>query len=77
MYFIYNTLLLIISLLSSPLFLIAMAKKKYRKGLSQKLGFIPPKLLLKLSGSRPIWIHAVSVGEVMATIPLIQEIKKR
>lgn len=77
MYFIYNTLLLIISLLSSPLFLIAMAKKKYRKGLSQKLGFIPPNLLLKLSGSRPIWIHAVSVGEVMATIPLIQEIKKR
>ena len=46
-------------------------------GLSQKLGFLPPHLLLKLSGSRPVWIHAVSVGEVTATIPLIQEIKKR
>ena len=46
-------------------------------GLSQKLGFLPPHLLLKLSGSRPVWIHAVSVGEVTSTIPLIQEIKKR
>ncbi len=46
-------------------------------GLSQKLGFLPPHLLLKLSGSRPVWIHAVSVGEVTAAIPLIQEIKKR
>jgi len=41
------------------------------------LGFLPPHLLLKLSGSRPVWIHAVSVGEVTSTIPLIQEIKKR
>jgi len=77
MYFIYNTLLVIISLLSSPLLFIAIAKKKYRKGLSQKLGFLPPQMLLKLSGNRPLWIHAVSVGEVMVTIPLIQEIKRR
>jgi len=41
------------------------------------LGFLPQHLLLKLSGERPFWIHAVSVGEVMATIPLLQEIKRR
>ena len=78
MYFIYNILLTITSILLSPLILLALLKeKKYRMGLSQKLGFLPPHLLLKLSGSRPVWIHAVSVGEVTATIPLIQEIKKR
>jgi len=77
MYLIYNILLFIISLLSSPFILLAIVKKKYRKGLSQKLGLLPPHVLLKLSGSRPVWIHAVSVGEVMAAIPLIQEIKKR
>ena len=26
---------------------------------------------------RPIWVHAVSVGEVMAAVPLIKEIKQR
>src|SRR5208337_1887904 len=26
---------------------------------------------------RPIWIHAVSVGEVIATVPLIEKIKQR
>ncbi len=78
MYFIYNTLLFIISLLASPfIFYAVLSEKKYRKGLSQKLGFLPPSLLQKLSGTRPVWIHAVSVGEVMATIPLIQQIKKR
>ncbi len=78
MYFIYNILLSITSILLSPLILFALLReKKYRIGLSQKLGFLPPHLLLKLSGSRPVWIHAVSVGEVAATIPLIQEIKKR
>ncbi|NOQ86011.1 MAG: 3-deoxy-D-manno-octulosonic acid transferase [Deltaproteobacteria bacterium] len=78
MYFIYNILLSITSILLSPLILFALLREeKYRMGLSQKLGFLPPHLLLKLSGSRPVWIHAVSVGEVTSTIPLIQEIKKR
>jgi 3-deoxy-D-manno-octulosonic-acid transferase len=78
MYFIYNTLLFIISLLASPfIFYAVLSEKKYRKGLSQKLGLLSPDLLQKLAGTRPVWIHAVSVGEVMATIPLIQQIKKR
>ena len=78
MYFIYNILLSITSILLSPLILLALLKeKKYRMGLSQKLGFLPPPLLLKLSGSKPVWIHAVSVGEVAAAIPLIQQIKRR
>ena len=78
MYFIYNILLVIISLLLSPfIFIAVLSQKKYRRGLSQKLGFLPPGLLQKLSGHRPVWIHAVSVGEVMATIPLLQRIKTK
>ncbi|KPJ59333.1 MAG: hypothetical protein AMJ42_02045 [Deltaproteobacteria bacterium DG_8] len=78
MYLIYNILLFIISFLLSPFILFSvLSERKYRKGLSQKLGFLPQHLLLNLSGDRPVWIHAVSVGEVMATIPLLQEIKKR
>ena len=77
MYFIYNLLLFSISLLLVPFLLFAiLSAQKYRSGFLQKLGFISSSILLKLSGERPVWIHAVSVGEVMATIPLVQEIKR-
>ncbi|MCX8011604.1 MAG: 3-deoxy-D-manno-octulosonic acid transferase [Desulfobacterota bacterium] len=39
------------------------------------MGFIPQDLQQQLKGVRPIWIHAVSVGEVMASIPIIKKIK--
>jgi 3-deoxy-D-manno-octulosonic-acid transferase len=78
MYFIYNVLLFSISLLLMPFLLFAvLSAQKYRSGFLQKLGFVPSSILLKLSGERPVWIHAVSVGEVMATIPLVQEMKKK
>lgn len=78
MYFIYNLLLFSISLLLVPLLLCAvLSAQKYRTGFLQKLGFLPASTLLKLAGGRPVWIHAVSVGEVVATIPLLEEMKKR
>jgi len=77
MYFIYNILLFSISVLAVPFILFAvLSTKKYRSGLSQKAGFIPDTILSKLSGERPVWIHAVSVGEVMTTIPLIRKLKE-
>jgi 3-deoxy-D-manno-octulosonic-acid transferase len=78
MYFMYNLLLFSISLLLVPFLLFAiLSAQKYRSGFLQKLGFISSSILQKLSGERPVWIHAVSVGEVMATIPLVQEIKRK
>ena len=78
MYFIYNILLFSITFLALPFILFAMlSTKKYRSGLSQKVGFVPDSIFSKLSGERPVWIHAVSVGEVMTTIPLIRKLKKK
>ncbi len=48
-------------------------QKRYRRGLSDRLGFVSERY-----GKRPcIWIHAVSVGEVNATRPLIKRIKQQ
>jgi 3-deoxy-D-manno-octulosonic-acid transferase len=78
MYFIYNILLFSVSCLALPFILFAMlSTKKYRSGLSQKVGFVPDSILSRLSGERPVWIHAVSVGEVITTIPLIRKLKKK
>ena len=48
----------------------SLSNKSYLDRLTQRFGFGYPKLK---SGS--IWIHAVSVGEVQATIPLVNELK--
>ncbi len=54
-----------------------LSREKYRLGLRQRLGLYPKEVLHKLSGKPLIWIQAVSVGEVLAVIPLISEIRKR
>lgn len=78
MYFCYNLILYLITLLFAPLLLILLIiRKKYRKGFFQKCGLLPWKDMTQALACRPIWIHAVSVGEVMAAIPLIKEIKSR
>ena len=50
---------------------------KYRAGLAQRLGFLPASELKGLVGREPYWIHAVSVGEVLAAVPLARAIKER
>jgi 3-deoxy-D-manno-octulosonic-acid transferase len=78
MYFIYNLLLLAASPFLALLLIAAAASaQKYRSGLAQKMGFFSSAVTRRLAGSRPVWIHAVSVGEVMAAIPLLQEMKGR
>lgn len=66
-------------LLFSPVLLFTLYKKKEGKptfGSRWKEHFgITPKL--KNSNKPPIWIHAVSVGETLAVIPLIQEMKRK
>ncbi len=76
-YFLYNALLFLATVGGLPFLLgLITLKKKYRIGLLQKLGYWPRKVLEGLESRRPIWFHAVSVGEVMASIPLLQRIRK-
>jgi 3-deoxy-D-manno-octulosonic-acid transferase len=51
----------------------AIRHGKYRRGLAERLGGVAP-----WSGARaPLWLHAVSVGEVMAAAPLARELRAR
>src|SRR5574340_987368 len=78
MYIIYNLLLILATIVLSPYMLFKLATvPKYRGGISQKLGRVRKGVLKVLGGTRPIWVHAVSVGEVMAAHPLIRELRKR
>jgi 3-deoxy-D-manno-octulosonic-acid transferase len=75
MFIFYNLLLACLALLSLPWWLFQMRLPKYRAGLRERLGFVPPRL----SNMRPggIWVHAVSVGEVLAVSQLITELKNK
>jgi len=64
-------------LLTLPYWLLQrMRHGKYGAGLGERLGRIPRRLVAQ--PARPtIWIHAVSVGEVLAISGLATELKKR
>jgi 3-deoxy-D-manno-octulosonic-acid transferase len=63
---------------SLPHWLFQMARHgKYRKGLTERLGRVPGRLALPNGKERAVWIHAVSVGEVLAVAGLVEELKRR
>ena len=76
MYFFYSLLLGLAALISLPWWLLQMARLgKYRAGFRERTGAVPARLQIR-SGSACIWIHAVSVGEVLAVSKLVGELTK-
>lgn len=72
---IYSALLLGVLVLGAPWWLLRMATSgRYRAGLAGRLGFVPKQLRAAVAGREVIWVHAVSVGEVMAATQLIREL---
>ena len=74
--FFYNLALLTALLAGAPWWLWRMATtQKYREGIGERLGRVPQRL--RGLRDRPIlWLHAVSVGEVLAVSRLVEEIGK-
>jgi 3-deoxy-D-manno-octulosonic-acid transferase len=75
--FFYNLALLVGLVASAPWWLWRMTTtQKYREGLAERLGRVPA-VLFTLGRERPlIWLHAVSVGEVLAASRLIDELDR-
>lgn len=72
MFGLYNLLLV----LASPFILaLLLAKKRCRPGLRQRLGWLPEGLAVQWGDGRTIWVHAVSMGEATAAVPLVQQLK--
>ncbi len=72
----YSSLLLAALILGAPYWLVRMATSgRYRAGLRGRLGLVPGGLRAAVAGRDVIWVHAVSVGEVLAATQLIRELK--
>jgi 3-deoxy-D-manno-octulosonic-acid transferase len=73
---VYSSLLLAVLVVGAPYWLVRMATSgRYRAGLLGRLGRVPVGLQAAMAGRDVIWVHAVSVGEVLAAAQLIRELK--
>ena len=65
----YNLIFLLVAVVYLPAYLL---RRKFHRGFSLRLGKIPQGR----SFERPIWVHAVSVGEAMAVAGLVEQLRK-
>jgi 3-deoxy-D-manno-octulosonic-acid transferase len=73
----YNIALLTVLVAGTPWWLYRMlTTRKYREGIRARLGAVPPWLRSAAKVRPVIWLHAVSVGEVLAVGRLVGDLDK-
>ena len=76
MYWLYSAAVVVFFVVMSPYLVYqAVRYRKYVRSLPQRLGILP--ISFNLDGDDSIWIHAVSVGEVLAARALLPELRER
>src|SRR5215471_9300416 len=77
MYILYSLLLACGLVLTLPWWIFQMLRSgKYRAGFRERLGFVPARIR-KTAKPGSVWVHAVSVGEVLAVTNLIRELRDK
>lgn len=69
MFVIYDLIYLVLVIIYLPMYLFY---RKFHPGFSRRFGILPKGL----SFDRPIWIHAVSVGEAMVARGLVEQLRQ-
>lgn len=76
LYLLYSLALALAMLLTLPYWLYqAVRHGKYRRGFAERMGRVPERL--QLDGRPVIWVHAVSLGEVLAVGGMVGRMKAR
>ena len=79
MYLVYSLLMGLVAILLTPYWLVeGIRHKKYLANLKERLGLSFPALAKLPADRQPaIWLHAVSVGEVLAGVTLARRLKEQ
>jgi 3-deoxy-D-manno-octulosonic-acid transferase len=76
MYAAYSISIVLFFIVVSPYLLYqAIRYRKYIRSLPQRMGYLP--VSFNLDGDESIWIHAVSVGEVLTARALLPQLRER
>ncbi|HZQ69489.1 MAG TPA: 3-deoxy-D-manno-octulosonic acid transferase [Terriglobales bacterium] len=76
MYLLYSALLAVALFLSLPYWILQMLRHgKYREGFAERFGRLPQHIRALQNGPT-IWVHAVSVGEVLAISGLVTKLQR-
>jgi 3-deoxy-D-manno-octulosonic-acid transferase len=76
MILLYSVVLAVGLAISSPWLLYRMVTtQRYREGLWERLGGVPAALRAVVQGREVVWLHAVSVGEMLAASRLVAELE--
>ena len=75
--FLYNLLLLILLPLLIPYHAYRSLSRGRRLALRERFGLIPAAELNRVKGGQTILVHAVSVGETIAVLPLLKGLRAR
>lgn len=74
MFLLYDFFFIIFAVLYLPYVLI---RRKWHNGFLARFGFLPPEVAELLRLKDNIWVHAVSVGEVLAVTRFVEELQAR
>jgi 3-deoxy-D-manno-octulosonic-acid transferase len=79
MYFLYRILTAAGMFVLAPYFALrGWRRGEASRGIRERLGSLPPEIAARAAASPgAIWVHAVSVGEVLAAVPLVEGLKVR
>jgi 3-deoxy-D-manno-octulosonic-acid transferase len=77
MHFLYNLLTILFIVLATPVFIMRYIREEgFGQRLQQSFGFLPAEDLVPVAHKECIWLHAASVGEIVAASPIIKEIRR-
>ena len=77
MQLLYNLAAILVVIIIIPIFMIRSIREKgFVERIKQSLGFFPEGALDPVAKKNCIWVHAASVGEIVATSPLIKEFRQ-
>lgn len=77
MYWLYNILLLCYWATLIPVLIYRLIREEgFYQRIKQSIGYLPQDLREKITDRHAIWVHAASVGEIVAASPIIREMRK-
>ena len=77
LYSLYNLAAVFVVIMIIPVFLVRSVRERgFVERIRQSLGIFPRGALHPVAKKSCIWVHAASVGEIVATSPLIKEFRQ-